>query len=255
MTLANPEKTWTVCYKIPSMNHLMWEFFYDEDGAQYRYNELTLAGFSHVTKRPYLPSDSEHLTQEQAELLHAAADGAHELTKSTEPDYFPGKPTNDQVLVMRARIAAGCAWRGVRDTPDQEPEVRQILRDCATRLEVHVAEAELARQLRSPSGRRAQRARAAYETYQRAVWDPHPIHTFESREPRIQEIWARVVDAILEVMGADVDPNCGASPLTNKRAKAAHDAYVVEQGGDHSWAQADTTEREIWVKTVAAALR
>jgi hypothetical protein len=114
MTLALPKKTWTVFHTTYSGT--IWEVFYDESLAKQRYDQLSGTGCG-VTKRP-------------------AADGVHELTKSaTDPNYFPGKPTADQVLVMRARIAAGCAWREVRDTPDQEPEVRRILRDCAKRLE------------------------------------------------------------------------------------------------------------------------
>jgi hypothetical protein len=42
---------------------------------------------------------------------------------------------NDWVLIKRARVAAGCAWRDVHDVPDQEPKVRNILRECANRIE------------------------------------------------------------------------------------------------------------------------
>jgi hypothetical protein len=42
------------------------------------------------------------------------------------------------ILVKRARIAAGISWETGKDsnkTEPQEPEVRNILRDCATAIE------------------------------------------------------------------------------------------------------------------------
>jgi hypothetical protein len=41
------------------------------------------------------------------------------------------------MLVVRARVAAGTSWDGGHDnkTPSQEPEVRNILRDCANAIE------------------------------------------------------------------------------------------------------------------------
>lgn len=134
MTLALPEKTWTVFYAT-SGSETVWYFFIDESAADSFYEKIRRAGY-YPTKRPYHPTDAKHMTQEQAELLHAAADSVPRLSASAEPDYFPGKPSADQVLVMRARIAACCAWRcDDRDIPDQEPEVRRILRACAKRLE------------------------------------------------------------------------------------------------------------------------
>lgn len=46
--------------------------------------------------------------------------------------------TDLDVLVKRARIAAGISWEvgeGGNQTPSQEPEVRNILRDCANAIE------------------------------------------------------------------------------------------------------------------------
>lgn len=40
----------------------------------------------------------------------------------------------DESLIVGARIAAGVAWRDVRNVEDQEPEVRRILRACAERI-------------------------------------------------------------------------------------------------------------------------
>ena len=48
--------------------------------------------------------------------------------------YSPPTVDDDRVLVIRARLAAGVSWK-VDGTPDQEPEVRRILRDCAKRIE------------------------------------------------------------------------------------------------------------------------
>lgn len=133
MTLALPEKTWTVFYAT-SGSETVWYFFIDESAADSFYEKIRRAGY-YPTKRPYHPTDAKHMTQEQAELLHAAADSVPRLTASAEPDYFPGKPNADHVLVMRARIAAGCEWDGYSGHGDQEPEVRRILRICASRLE------------------------------------------------------------------------------------------------------------------------
>lgn len=57
--------------------------------------------------------------------------------------------STDVVLVIRARVAAGCAWDGKsggpgNETTPQEPEVRRILRECANRL---AASTERAQQL------------------------------------------------------------------------------------------------------------
>jgi hypothetical protein len=46
---------------------------------------------------------------------------------------------DDEVLIARARLAAGCSWSGAdgghgNAIESQEPEVRNILRDCANRL-------------------------------------------------------------------------------------------------------------------------
>jgi glycosyltransferase involved in cell wall biosynthesis len=46
--------------------------------------------------------------------------------------------TDLDVLVTRTRVAAGTAWEvgeGGNKTPSQEPEVRNILRDCANAIE------------------------------------------------------------------------------------------------------------------------
>lgn len=48
--------------------------------------------------------------------------------------YSPPTVDDDRVLVIRARLAAGVSWK-VDGTPDQEPEVRRILKVCAKRIE------------------------------------------------------------------------------------------------------------------------
>jgi hypothetical protein len=50
------------------------------------------------------------------------------------------KIRSDEILVMRARVAAGCSWDGEdgghgNKTESQEPEVRRILRECADRID------------------------------------------------------------------------------------------------------------------------
>jgi hypothetical protein len=52
-----------------------------------------------------------------------------------------GTMTDDETLIIRARIAAGCSWDGNdgghgNKTEPQEPEVRRILRECANRIEI-----------------------------------------------------------------------------------------------------------------------
>ena len=47
--------------------------------------------------------------------------------------------THEEVIITRARLAAGCAWNNKpgetsNQTEDQEPEVRRILRECADAL-------------------------------------------------------------------------------------------------------------------------
>ena len=47
-------------------------------------------------------------------------------------------PEPKNVLALRARVAAGITWdvgKGSNETPPQEPEVRNILRDCASSIE------------------------------------------------------------------------------------------------------------------------
>jgi hypothetical protein len=69
----------------------------------------------------------------------------------TEIDRLSSGPSKeDQILINRARIAAGCAWDSKsgglgNETEPQEPEVRCILRNCAERLAVltrHVRKCE-----------------------------------------------------------------------------------------------------------------
>ena len=53
--------------------------------------------------------------------------------------------TDEELLIARARVAAGTSWTGEdgghgNRTENQEPEVRRILRECADALEKQVAE-------------------------------------------------------------------------------------------------------------------
>lgn len=56
-------------------------------------------------------------------------------------------PSDDEVLIIRARLAAGCSWSGKdggpgNETAPQEQNVRRILRECAKRLEVLTGDAK-----------------------------------------------------------------------------------------------------------------
>jgi hypothetical protein len=112
--------------------------------------------------------------------------------------------------------------------------------------------------LPSPNGLRLRRASAAFNTFCHAVWGKEPSADFFDTKPGwVKELWARVADAIVAVMGSAVDPHGNGQSLRVKRARAAFDTRnaLEDRDGRASAREEWSPEAvDVWCLVVDAVL-
>lgn len=90
----------------------------------------------------------------------------------------------------------------------------------------------LSRDTPAPNGLRLRRACAAFYTFGKAVWGPDKAPKLMARPGWLQEQWAQVADAIIEIAGAQIDAEGHSEHLREKRARAAAKKRDALEGRD-----------------------
>lgn len=101
-----------------------------------------------------------------------------------------------------------------------------------------------------------QRAMAAWEAFQRGLWGG--TSPLAAREPWVQELWARVADAVIGVAGDSIDAAENSELLKRKRALAACVARDGLEGrsGEAVWSTrlSESGAIAIWCSVVNAVM-
>lgn len=106
-----------------------------------------------------------------------------------------------------------------------------------------------------PTGIRLRRACAAFNTFSREIWGFARAAVLPDKPARIQELWAQVSDAVIDVMGARIDQEGRSEPLKRKRAiAAAKQRDLLEGRTELQCFEASTDEMRVWMAVVDAVM-
>lgn len=108
----------------------------------------------------------------------------------------------------------------------------------------------------APNGIRLRRACAAFATLSHEVWGNERAAKLTTRPPWVQEIWARVADAVIEVLGSQVDVEGRGEALKRKRALAAAATRDALEGRDAEGLGFDGSPEAtcVWMAVVDAVM-